>query len=98
MMACPGIKALRRNILSLILGMGAVLAGVEECRSEVIASDTASDPAYADGWQGLHGTVPVETGMDNGGRGFLPWDFEADEAFWDPAKSPYSQPHFIDTG
>ena len=78
--------------------MSAVLLGVEECRSEVIASDSASDPAYADGWQGLRGMVPVETGMDNGGRGFLPWDFEEDEAFWNPAKSPYSQPHFIDTG
>ena len=65
--------------------------------AEVIASDSASDPAYTDGWQGLNGFVPSETGSDNGGFGFLPWDFEAGEGFWEAEFSPYSEPHFIDT-
>ena len=66
--------------------------------AEVIASDSASDPAYADGWQGLNGFVPAETGTDNGGFGFLAWDFEEDEAFWEAEHSPYPTAHFIDTG
>jgi hypothetical protein len=66
-------------------------------RSEVIASDSASDPAYADGWQALNGVDPTETGTDNGGFGFLPWDFEADEGYWEPDHSPYDTPHFIQT-
>jgi len=65
--------------------------------AEVIASDSASDAAYGDGWQGLNGFVPAETGTDNGGFGFLPWDFEEDEAFWESEHSPYATAHFIDT-
>ena len=63
--------------------------------AEVIASDDASDPAYADGWQGLKGAVASETGSDNGGTGFLPWNF--DDTYWEASASPYPQPHFIDT-
>src|SRR5438093_5072652 len=69
------------------------LAG--DCQAAVIASDGASDPAYSDGWQGLKGSVPAETGMDNGGTGFLPWNF--DDTFWEASASPYKEPHFIDT-
>ncbi len=84
--------------LALALSMGAALAIQNDCRGEVIASDSASDPAYSDGWQGLNGFVAAETGMDNGGFGFLPWDFEAGEGFWEPGHSPYDEPHFIDEG
>src|SRR5687768_12403594 len=66
--------------------------------AEIIASDSASDPAYGDGWQGLNGYVAAETGSDNGGFGFLPWDFEEDDAFWEADRSPYPTAHFIDTG
>src|SRR4030095_3176603 len=80
-----------------VLCLGAALAAPGICRGEVIASDSASDPAYGDGWQGLNGFVPAEPRSDNGGTGFLPWDFEADEGFWEAGHSPYDVPHFIDT-
>jgi hypothetical protein len=48
------------------------------------ASDSASDPAYADGWQA----------GDNGGSGFEPWTF----AFsGDPSALAHAAPQFIDT-
>jgi len=80
---------------SLLAGIALFLAVADDCFAEVIASDSASDPAYNDGWQGLKGAVEEETGTDNGGNGFLPWSF--DDTFWEAESSPYSQPHFIDT-
>jgi len=76
-----------------VIAAALFLAG--DCWAGVIASDSAADPAYKDGWQGLNGVVEGETGEDNGGTGFLPWDF--DESYWEAEKSPYPQPHFIDT-
>ncbi len=73
-----------------------VLALTGRSPAGVIASDDASDPAYGDGWQGLNGAVGSEIGSDNGGTGFLPWNF--DDTFWEGDSSPYPQPHFIDTG
>jgi hypothetical protein len=72
-----------------------VLALAGPSPAGVIASDDASDPAYANGWQGLKGAVASETGSDNGGSGFLAWNF--DDTFWDATTSPYPEPHFIDT-
>jgi hypothetical protein len=86
----------RTSWIALVTCLAALAA--DRLAAEVIASDSASDPAYADGWQGLNGFVPAETGSDNGGFGFLPWDFEEDDAFWDPDRSPYPTAHFIDTG
>jgi dockerin type I repeat protein len=73
----------------------AALALAGPSRAGVIASDDASDPAYADGWQGQNGAIEAETGSDNGGTGFLAWNF--DDTTWDGDSSPYPQPHFIDT-
>src|SRR5688572_16649803 len=75
----------------------AAASGPTTLPAEIIASDSASDPAYGDGWQGLNGFVAGETGSDNGGFGFLPWDFEAGEGFWESGNSPYDTAHFIDT-
>jgi hypothetical protein len=38
------------------------------CYAQIVASDVATDPVYADGWQA----------GDNGGTGFSPWNFETD--------------------
>ncbi len=87
-----------RCLLSWLICLPAVvlvLLPAGDCRAGIIASDSASDPAYTDGWQGLNGAVESETGSDNGGTGFLPWNF--DDTWWEAAASPYSQPHFIDT-
>jgi hypothetical protein len=83
--------------LTLLVGLSAALTIQEDCRGGVIAADSASDPDYSDGWQGLHEVVAAEMGMDNGGFGFLPWDFEVDEGFWEPLRCPYDRPHLIDT-
>jgi hypothetical protein len=81
--------------LKCLAGISVALVLAGNCQASVIASDSASDPAYSDGWQGLKGSIPEETGMDNGGTGFLPWSF--DETFWEASASPYKEPHFIDT-
>jgi hypothetical protein len=49
-----------------------------------IAADYATDPVYADGWQGTttNNTTGVqETTGDNGGFGFEPWNFDTDWLF-----------------
>jgi Dockerin type I domain len=48
----------------------------------VIAQDSASNPAYADGWQA----------GDNGGYGFQPWGFDD---YFDPLFSPHPTAQFI---
>jgi hypothetical protein len=83
------------HCLSCLASIAVALALAGDCGAAVIAADGASDPAYSDGWQGLKGSVPEETGMDNGGTGFLPWSF--DDTFWEASASPYKEPHFIDT-
>ena len=55
------------------LAAGCIIAGASEwysamCYAQVVASDVATDPVYADGWQA----------GDNGGTGFSPWNFETD--------------------
>jgi len=66
----------------------------------VIASDSASDPAYAaetgGAWKGLNPTSGENPpGTDNGGFGFLPWDFAG--GFHAQQFSPYGRlNHFID--
>lgn len=50
----------------------------------VVAWDGASDPAYADGWQA----------GDNGGTGFLPWQFEN---LYDPASAARLTAQFVAT-
>jgi hypothetical protein len=78
------------------LCIAGTLTAFNDCRGAVIASDTASDQAYADGWQGVNGAVPEETGTDNGGQGFLPWEFT--DTYWEAKVSPYTRAHFLDTG
>src|SRR5262245_63564824 len=90
----PALLARTYGLIGLLVVIGA-LAAPGDCRAGTIAFDSASDPAYADGWQGLHGAVGSETGADSGGTGFLPWDF--DDTWWEAAASPYPQPHFIET-
>jgi hypothetical protein len=49
-----------------------------------LAADFATDPVYADGWQGTttnNTTGAVETTGDNGGFGFEPWNFDTDWLF-----------------
>ncbi len=44
------------------------------CYAQIVASDVATDPVYADGWQA----------GDNGGTGFSPWNFETDAGVSQP--------------
>jgi hypothetical protein len=82
--------------LALPGALAIVLGLARAAEAQVLAMDSAADPAYSDGWQGIKGAVPAETGMDNGGTGFLEWNF--DDTFWEAESSPYSTPHFIDKG
>lgn len=69
-------------------------------RGEVVATDSASNAAYAadpsGAWLGLSSTAgenPV--GSDNGGTGFQPWNFSG--GYHIPTQSPYGRlNHFID--
>jgi len=57
------------------------------CYAAQLAYDDATDPVYADGWQGRttnNDTGAVETTGDNGGFGFEPWDFDNDWLFNPP--------------
>jgi hypothetical protein len=84
------------NRLALLGGLAIVLGLARAADAQVLAMDSAADPAYSDGWQGIKGAVPAETGMDNGGTGFLEWNF--DDTYWEADSSPYPTPHFIDKG
>jgi hypothetical protein len=65
-----------------------------------VARDDATNPAYAaesgGAWKGLLPSANENPpGSDNGGYGFLPWDFQG--GFHDPNFSPYGNlNHFID--
>jgi hypothetical protein len=90
-------------IHAIALGFLASSAACNALYAVTLAADNASDPAYADGWQGLttnNDTGAVETLGDNGGFGFEPWNFDTDWLFNpDPpdglhdidAASPYNQ-------
>jgi hypothetical protein len=71
------------------------------CYAVQLAFDSASDPAYNDGWQGIkHATNGdlLSTG-DNGGFGFTPWNFDAGYK-WQGTLYAYDRPgfHAIDDG
>jgi hypothetical protein len=55
-------------------------------------ADSASDPAYGDGWQGLNGVVAAEMGMDNGGSVSCPGTSRPTEGFWEALHSPTANP------
>ena len=95
------IRLTYRFRVATLLTIGAIIwGGAQISHAVLIASDSASDPAYAadltGAWKGLNSTTgenPV--GNDNGGFGFNPWDFAG--GFHEPAWSPYGElNHFID--
>ena len=49
------------------------------CYAVQLAFDTADDPVYADGWQGITNDVNGNqlTAGDNGGFGFTAWNFDS---------------------
>jgi hypothetical protein len=69
----------RLAAVSVVGGVTAWSSAV--CYAVQLAFDSASDPVYADGWQGSttddSSGAPQTTG-DNGGFGFTPWDFDND--------------------
>jgi hypothetical protein len=86
-----------------ICAAACLVASASPLRGATLAADNASDPAYADGWQGTitnNTTGAVEAVGDNGGFGFEPWNFDTDWLFNpDPVEglqtidtaSPYNQ-------
>src|SRR3990172_6429621 len=70
-------RGLFRRLTAGCVVSGSVAWSSAMCYATV-AYDDASDPAYADGWQGRvvneDGIAVVPTG-DNGGFGFTQWDF-----------------------
>jgi hypothetical protein len=59
-----------RRLAAACTVAGATAISSAMCYAQ-IASDSASDPVYADGWQA----------GDNGGHGFTPWNFDSDTIF-----------------
>jgi len=86
-----------RNII-LVSGVGFLLG--ESALADPVAVDNASNAAYAfevgGAWTGLLPTVDENPpGMDNGGFGFSPWNFEG--GAHDASVTPYGRlNHFID--
>jgi hypothetical protein len=88
------------------LAAGCVVAGSLAWSSALCyaaaAYDDASDPVYADGWQGrvvnAAGTAVMPTG-DNGGFGFTQWDFTS-LLTWQGSRFDYTNTdfHAIDDG
>jgi hypothetical protein len=72
----------RLAAVSVVGGVTAWSSAV--CYAVQLAFDSASDPVYADGWQGSttddSSGAPQTTG-DNGGFGFEPWDFDTDTIY-----------------
>ena len=83
----------------LLVGFAGVLLG-EVAYAVMVAADQASNSPYsteAEGaWKGLQPSAGENPpGTDNGGYGFLPWNFAG--GHHDPTASPYgSLDHFID--
>src|SRR5262245_61232133 len=69
-------RTLRRLVAITFVG-GSIALSRAMCYAQV-AFDTASDPVYADGWQGVtHNQSGAQlTAGDNGGFGFTPWNFD----------------------
>ena len=70
--------------LARVCVVGAATAWSSAVCYAQLAADNASNPAYADGWQGTttNNTTGVqETTGDNGGFGFEPWNFDTDWLF-----------------
>ena len=71
-----------RQVASVCLVGGATAWSSAVCYAQQIAFDCASDPLYADGWQGTVTNVePTVAVGDNGGFGFKPWSFDNDYIF-----------------
>src|SRR4051812_38524046 len=85
-----------RTILAVVL----TALGAESIHAATIASDIASNAAYAaesgGAWKGLNPTADENpAGSDDGGIGFQVWDFSG--GFHYPTQSPYGRlNHFID--
>jgi hypothetical protein len=89
-----------RRVLQVLLGTILATVASASCFAAIKASDNASNSAYAanpgDGaWQGLNPSGDENPpGNDNGGTGFLPWDFGGG---YHAIDGPYAQfNHFID--
>jgi len=75
----------RRVAAVTVVGGSAMMASAMNYAMAQVASDSGSDPAYADNWQGLSGyygtteDIFLYSGVpDNGGFGFQPWNFYYD--------------------
>jgi hypothetical protein len=85
--------------IALLVGCAGFLVG-KSSFALVVAADQASNPAYGveagGAWKGTLPTVGENpTGTDNGGTGFMPWNFAG--GYQDPTVSPYGNlNHFID--
>jgi hypothetical protein len=90
-----------RQFCAVIISSFVVAVSTADVHAIIIAMDSASDAAYAfeaDGaWKGENpGANQNPPGNDNGGIGFLPWDFVADGSFHE-GNEPYGVlNHFID--
>jgi hypothetical protein len=87
----------------VILACIATLAVPRSAWAVVLASDNASNPAYAadatnGAWQGQNSDPDFENpaGNDNGGFGFLPWNFGGGTNSTGPVEPYYTKTHFID--
>jgi hypothetical protein len=71
-----------RRIAAVLLVGGATAWSSAYCYAAQLAYDSASDPVYADGWQGaVTNMTPTMGPGDNGGFGFKPWNFDNDTLF-----------------
>ena len=97
---CLGARCARRQNPVALIMITAYFSFISTGYAVTLASDAATDPAYASNpvgaWQGTGPTVDENTpGTDDGGSGFQPWDFRG--GYHDAAKSPYGHlNHFID--
>jgi hypothetical protein len=74
-------KRFFRRVASVLFVGGATAYSSAMCYAVQVAFDSASDPVYADGWQGSVTNSGPPTIGDNGGFGFTPWNFDQDTAF-----------------
>jgi hypothetical protein len=94
-----GDRVVRSEIVGLA-ALGLFGFGLGHARAAVVASDVASNLAYAvesgGAWKGTSPSAGENpAGMDDGGFGFQPWNFAGGYHY--PAQSPYgSLNHFID--
>jgi hypothetical protein len=94
-----GDRGVRSEIVGLVV-FGLLGFGWGHARAAVVASDVASNLAYAvetaGAWKGTNPSAGENPpGIDDGGFGFQPWSFAGGYHY--PAQSPYgSLNHFID--